>query len=151
MFTVSDSSRCLINKYAVLDTAGAVIADTEDLYSLLDLVNRVETDIAVPFNTTLGPQDSTVLSYTYSFKIEASNVGGVTAQKEVTFNLVVCSATIDTLVLDADTTAELDADQGTGLFEISIGEYFVPGDSDCEEVAYAIYMTADTSTLPTPE
>jgi len=69
-FTLTESGRCPLSEYVILDSDGNEINSTHPLYDRLGLGDR-EPDGALFIDTTTDPTNGTVEFISYDFKVKA--------------------------------------------------------------------------------
>jgi len=145
LFVKTETTRCPIETFELLKPDEAALAESDSLYSLLDVQNRVTNDIQV--DSTVVQTDGTVTSIEHHFKIKAIAEGGASQLKDVKVTLIVCGweqlslvnqdPLSHTLIVRDNVTQTVDLLQGL----------FVTNDTFCPPTTFVV--RADDADLPT--
>jgi hypothetical protein len=118
-FTLTDTERCGIQTFKVLDENGNEPADDSVLGVVLTLASRTSAKIKMVTTVTLADDEvGFVESLSYNFSVEAEADGGSTATKDFTATITVCGGsevltasvaefTVDQFIADANQTDPL--------------------------------------------
>jgi hypothetical protein len=123
-----------------------VVADTDELYTVLQLATR--TGFGLSVSTDIALTDGTVLDHSYNFTILATAQGlsVPTASKEVYLQIDICGSETITLVDATDFSSTLDIDPAAIATEVDLTAMFTTDDEYCPPVTYA--LKTDDTTFP---
>jgi len=149
LFVRTETTRCPITTFELLDAQGIALAIGDSLYSLLDVANR-NTNL-IKIDTTVAATDGTVINIEHQFRVKAVAKGGASQVKDVTARVIVCGFEVITLASPSQIDKTLIVrDNVTDTIPVS--GLFISNDSYCPVNSFAVKISdaaPDTALSPT--
>jgi len=148
LFVRTETSRCAITNFEILDAQGTAIGSNDSLYTLLDVANRNSNLIKI--DTTVAQTDGTIVNVEHTFRVKAIAEGGASLIKDVTARVIICGFESISLASPSQIDKTLVVrDNVTDIIPVS--GLFLSNDSFCPVNSYAVKMSdasPDTAVNP---